>query len=186
MFSEDKELDILQNISESDGGIRQRDLARIIGLSLGMTNTILKRMAQKGWLKIRKVNNRNIQYIVSAQGMEAIARRSYRYFRRTIRNVVDYKEAVDRLLATVVQTGFKSLVLVGRSDLDFIVEHLCGKHRLSFRQVEAGDDAGTENTEVFHLYSERLPLERKEGRGRASLGALFVHHEEPEQGETGT
>ena len=185
MFSEDKELDILQNISESEGGVRQRDLARIIGLSLGMTNTILKRMAQKGWLMIRKVNNRNIQYVVSAQGMEAIARRSYRYFKRTVRNVVDYKEAIGHLLTAAHLAGYRELVLVGRSDLDFIVEHLCGKHHLSFRQTEAGEEAGTNAGETFRLFSEKLPLPERGERGCASLGGLLASHETPEKDEAG-
>jgi len=33
-----------------------------VGLSLGMTNAILKRLAAKGWITVRKVNNRNIRY----------------------------------------------------------------------------------------------------------------------------
>ena len=61
--------------------MHQRDLARIVGLSLGMTNAILKRL-------VKKVNNRNIQYIVSPKGINEITRRSYRYFKRTIKNVV--------------------------------------------------------------------------------------------------
>jgi len=36
-----------------------------VGLSLAMTNAILRRLVKKGWLKIKKVNNRNMQYIVS-------------------------------------------------------------------------------------------------------------------------
>lgn len=75
------EIDILETISQGRRNVNQRDLARIIGLSLGMTDSILKRLVKKGWLKIKKVNNRNIQYIVSPKGMEKIARRSYRYFR---------------------------------------------------------------------------------------------------------
>jgi DNA-binding MarR family transcriptional regulator len=68
--------------------VRQRDLAKIAGLSLGMTNAILKRLALKGLLTIKRVNNRNIHYIVTPTGIEAITRKSYRYFKRTIKNVV--------------------------------------------------------------------------------------------------
>jgi DNA-binding MarR family transcriptional regulator len=155
MLSSETEIDLLEKIVESPSNIRQRDLARIIGLSLGMANAIVKRLVQKGLLKIQKVNNRNIQYIVSPKGMEKIARRSYRYFRQTVKNVVYYKEAIEELLRRVASQGFTEIVLVGASDLDFIIEHLCAKHHLVLRRASK---AGPErNRQRFLLYSEKYP-----------------------------
>ena len=51
------------------------DLARIVGLSLGMTNAIRGRLAGKGWITIGKVNNRNIRYAVTPAGIEQITPR---------------------------------------------------------------------------------------------------------------
>ena len=145
------ELEILENIYKHDKqNVHQRDLARIVGLSLGMTNAILKRLVKKGWLKIKKVNNRNIQYIVSPQGIDEISRRSYRYFKRTIKNVVYYKEAISRLIREIKGRGYKGLVLIGESDLDFIVEHYCLKYGIEW----ITDDRKENSPEVFHLYSE--------------------------------
>ena len=73
----------------------------MIGMSLGMTNAILKRLVLKGYLSIRKVNNRNIAYAVTPAGVEAIAKRSYRYLRRTIGSIVRYKEAIEGLVRKV-------------------------------------------------------------------------------------
>jgi DNA-binding MarR family transcriptional regulator len=174
MISPEKETEILERISRSKSTIRQRDLARIIGLSLGMTNSILKRLTKKGLLEIKKVNNRNIQYVVSAQGMEAIARGSYRYFRRTLKNVVAYKEAMDELVQEAWQKGCSRLVLVGKSDLDFIVEHFCDKYRLDYRNVRSlsvdlsGDDGD------FILYSEKMAHPVLKSEKSVSLHALFV------------
>ncbi|HON14399.1 MAG TPA: transcriptional regulator, partial [Treponema sp.] len=90
----DPELTILETIYDSSrqaSSVKQRDLAYTAGTSLGMTNAILKRLTQKGWITIKKVNSRNIQYAVTPDGINEIARRSYRYFKRTIRNVVMYR-----------------------------------------------------------------------------------------------
>jgi len=155
MLSAETEIDLLEKILEHSSDIRQRDLARIIGLSLGMANAILKRLVQKGLLKIQKVNNRNIRYVVSPRGMERIARRSYRYFRQTVKNVVYYKEAIEELLDLVKARGVTEIVLIGPSDLDFIVEHLCAKHRLALRRATKA--APELNRQRFLLYSERYP-----------------------------
>ncbi len=171
--SSDRELDALERIQQSSNPVRQRDLARIIGLSLGMTNAILKRLAQKGLLQVQKVNNRNIQYVVSPKGMEEIAHRSYRYLKRTIKNVVYYKEAIDRLIQEAASQGFRRLVLVGSSDLDFIVEHLCHKHHLAFEQSRTAPDSAALEARAFVLYSENSRPSGAVASGSASLLSLF-------------
>jgi predicted transcriptional regulator len=151
----DRELDILENIRGGDrnGPVRQRDLARIVGISLGMTNVILKKLAQKGWLTIQRINSRHIQYAITPAGMEAIARRSYRYLKRVVKNVVHYKEILQRYLEGVKRDGFTILALIGKSDFDFILEHLCMHQELAFRRTVTG--SGAEH--VFVLYAEDVP-----------------------------
>jgi DNA-binding MarR family transcriptional regulator len=175
MISSETEIEILERISRSKSTIRQRDLARIIGLSLGMTNSILKRLTNKGLLKIKKVNNRNIQYVVSPAGMEAIARRSYRYFKRTLKNVVAYKEAMEELVQEIKQRGCRCLVLVGKSDVDFIVEHFCEKYRIGFRHVRSLSVDLPDEDGDFFLYSENQRGPFLETENSASLHALFVN-----------
>ena len=178
MISQETEIEILERISRSRSTIWQRDLARIIGLSLGMTNSILKRLTNKGLLQIQKVNNRNIQYVVSPAGMEAIAHRSYRYFKRTLKNVVAYKEAMNELVQEIKQKGFGRLVLVGKSDLDFIVEHFCIKYRLEYRSVGSSIGALQDQDGIFLLYSEKLTHSISEAENTASLRTLFLNRVE--------
>jgi DNA-binding MarR family transcriptional regulator len=164
MFTTDKELEILQHIHhESD--VHQRDLARIVGLSLGMTNAIVKRLAQKGFLLIRKINNRNICYAVTAEGIDEIARRSYRYFKRTIKNVVFYKEAVEALIRDAHKVGYSRIALVGPSDLDFIVEHCCRNHGLALERWNDGS-ALPSGGGVLLVFSENY--EGQDGHGSSA------------------
>ena len=180
MISPEKELEILERISRSKTTIRQRDLARIIGLSLGMTNSILKRLAKKGLLKIKKVNNRNIQYVVSPKGMEAIAGRSYRYFKRTIRNVVYYKEAIESIIQEAADRGYRRVVLVGASDLDFIVEHFCEKNQMANDRSPDGrrpaDKCAVDAAGTFLLFSENSIPANEQIQNAASLRTLFISH----------
>ncbi|MFP4377949.1 MAG: winged helix-turn-helix transcriptional regulator [Spirochaetales bacterium] len=90
-ITHDHELDVLSQPHQNNG-VKQRDLAQAIGLSLGMTNAILKRLAGKGFVTMRKLNARNIHYLVTPEGVDLIARRSYRYLRRTVGHVGRYKE----------------------------------------------------------------------------------------------
>jgi DNA-binding MarR family transcriptional regulator len=165
----DKEIEILQQIFENPEEVHQRDLARIAGLSLGMTNAILKRLAQKGLLTIRKVNNRNIRYVVSAKGAEEIARKSYRYFKRTIKNVTFYRRAIEDLVRKVKAKGYDGLVLVGVSDLDFIVEHACQVGNVRFVR----DDRELTGNE-FTLYSEHYIPDEETKAERNEEPVIFL------------
>ena len=144
----DKELEVLETIhsaSENGETMVQRDIAHVVGVSVGMTNAIMKRLVKKGLITIRKVNNRNIHYAVSPEGVRALSQKSYRYFRRTIKNVVYYKEKIGSILEEVRERGYGRVVLAGRSDLDFIVEHFCFKYGLEFCRAKAdkADDVDT-------------------------------------------
>jgi predicted transcriptional regulator len=133
----DTEYIILENIYGSQQEpLRQRDLAQIAGASLGMTNSILKRMAQKGWITIKKLNSRNIQYAVTLEGINEIIHRSYGYFKRTIRNVVYYKDILEDIVCQAKQRNIDTVILVGSSDLDFIVEHACRRWALTLIRVK--------------------------------------------------
>jgi predicted transcriptional regulator len=155
------ELDILQHILQSPGAVRQRDLATVVGKSLGMTNAILHRLTEKGMLTVLKVNNRNISYAVTPWGMRELAGRSYRYFKRTIKNVVDYKDAIEAELCGLLRTMAAErppadrceLLLVGPSDLDFILEYLAAKYQLVLSRAggagELGQGAVGTNVIVF-------------------------------------
>ena len=169
MTADNKEIKVLENIYQSSPEIRQRDLAEIAGLSLGMTNAIVKRLAGKGFLTIKRVNNRNIHYIVTPSGIEAITRKSYQYFKRTIKNVVFYRESIEDLIISIKKKGYEGIILKGPSDLDFIVEHACRKSGLRYIKE---DDL---SEKVFLLYSENyLPDKETAGDNRAFLQSILI------------
>ncbi len=146
----DSEIALLHNLHGSSDAIKQRDLARMIGMSLGMTNAVLKRLARKGWIVIRRVNSRNMRYAVTPAGIDQITRRSYRYFRQTIGQIVAYRKSVERIVGEARMNGHTSIVLVGESQLDFIIEHACSSAGLPLYRERPGKSAKS-----FFLYSER-------------------------------
>ncbi len=150
---EDAELAILESIYSSQKLERsptQRDLAEVSGLSLGMTNALLKRFAEKGWVLLKRLNARNIQYALTPEGVNEIAHRSYRYFRRTARNASVYRDLLEAFVLKAKRDGITRVVLAGPSDLDFILEYACERHGLIFvkgsdaaRAAKLGDDGLT-------------------------------------------
>ena len=98
-----------------------------------------------------------MRYAITPDGMHEIARRTYRYVRRTLRHVGDYRERIDELVASVAGAGYTTLVLTGSSDLDFLVEYACLRHGLTYeRETEEEIHKGDGNNRaIFHLIGER-------------------------------
>jgi hypothetical protein len=89
---------------------------------------------------IKRLNSRNIQYAVTLEGINELLRRSYRYIKRTIKNVVFYKDRIDQVISSAKAGDIGDVLLVGRSDLDFIVEHACNRHGVRLRRVAGPGD----------------------------------------------
>ncbi|MDR1178305.1 MAG: transcriptional regulator [Spirochaetaceae bacterium] len=171
----DSEFTILEHISGVSGTalpLRQRDLAQIAGTSLGMTNAILKRLAQKGWIVIKRLNSRNIQYAVTLEGINELVRRSYRYIKRTIKNVVFYKDRIDQVISSAKAGDTATVLLVGQSDLDFIVEHSCNHYGIRLRRA-AGLPPGVQvkpDEKQLTVYAETIMMNQVSG----GQNALFL------------
>jgi len=157
--SVDTEYTILENIydsGEQKSILRQRDLALKTGVSLGMTNAILRRLAQKGWITIKKLNSRNIQYAVTLDGINEIIHRSYNYFKRTIEMTVYYKEIINRIIRQAKQKNISAVILVGASDLDFIIEYACTCSGISFLKAAQPETMRIGNAETLKIYAETI------------------------------
>ena len=161
---EDAELAILEQIYSSQKrsrGITQRDLAVAADLSLGMTNALLKRFSDRGWLLLKRLNARKIQYALTPEGVNEIAHRTYRYFKRTARAAGLYRDMIEEFVMRKKREGVTRLVLAGVSDIDFLIEYACERHGLLF--VKAVDPAKAErlgsdgSTVVVHAEGDVFP-----------------------------
>ena len=161
MYTSDKEAIILEHIYNNNS-LKQRELANKAGISLGMTNAILKRLIEKGWLMIKRLNSRSISYVVSTAGEHEIFNQNYRYFKRTIDDVILYKDSIEQLVSEAAKDGYKTIVLVGQSDLDFLVEYTCGKAGIAFKKIEEVQA----NNNDFIIYSEQREVSNKSAEKR--------------------
>jgi DNA-binding MarR family transcriptional regulator len=157
----DTEYIILENLytsSRQNPPLRQRDLAQLARTSLGMTNSILKRLIQKGWINAKRLNSRNIHYAVTLEGTKEIIHRSYGYFKRTIKNIAFYKEAIDSIISGAAAEKMNAVLLIGTSDLEFIVEHSCQYYGISFLKSADIQILGSVDNNSLAVFAEDIPV----------------------------
>ena len=135
-----RELAVLAHVHNAEQAAAhpsQRSVAAALGMSLGLTNAILKRLTDKGFLMMRRINHNNVHYLVTPDGIDQISRRSYLYIRRTIGHVVRYKERLRAWCHAQKKAGTRRIVLAGQSDLEFLLEWCAHKEGLEFSHAPA-------------------------------------------------
>ena len=77
-------LRILEEI-DNDHATSQRDLAVKLNISLGLVNSFIKRLANKGYFKITSVPRNRVKYILTPKGATEKARLTYEYIQYSYR-----------------------------------------------------------------------------------------------------
>ena len=85
----------LFNTVESSPEINQRQLARELDVSLGLTNTYFQRVLKKGWIRAQQVKPRRWLYFLTPQGALEKSRLSLSYMSRTLDSIRELKSKGD-------------------------------------------------------------------------------------------
>lgn len=107
------ELEILKSVDE-DSKITQRELAKRTGLSLGSVNVLLKRLINKGLVKMEHISTRTIKYILTPQGMIEKARLTYQYIVLSYNHIANIENKLSKILDR--KKDDRKIILYGNKD----------------------------------------------------------------------
>ena len=100
MNQKDIRLDLLRKISENPQ-YTQRDLSREMGVSLGKVNYCLKKLSEKGWVKIMNFTNSSnklgYSYFLTPQGFKEKSRLTILFLKRKIIEYEILKKEINQL-----------------------------------------------------------------------------------------
>jgi len=153
----ERELKIIEEISRNKN-LTQRKISKGVGLSLGMTNLILKRLVNKGYIKVKGLDRRKVQYILTPKGFAEKAKKSYRYFLKTIHSLQEMKKKIQRLILAEYQKGNTNFIILGDGELADIVElslESSGKSNLKYRRISRLEEI--ENNNAVILLADNKP-----------------------------
>ncbi len=97
----------------------QRDLSRSAGLSLGMTNLILKRLTRKGLIKVRHLDWNRTQYLLTPKGALEKTRKTFDYALYTVRLFRQLQENMAAVLGS--ESGRDELWVVAQDELESVI-----------------------------------------------------------------
>jgi len=119
----EKEFAIIQEISKNHLP-HQRMISKKTGISLGLTNLIIKKLIRRGIVKSKQLNQHKVQYILTPKGFIEKARKSYSYTLKTFKVIRSVKENISQLIASYQQKGINNFIILGNDDLSEIIEDI--------------------------------------------------------------
>lgn len=169
---DERELKIIEEISQNQN-LTQRKISHKLGLSLGMTNIILKRLASKGYIRVKGLNRRKVQYILTPKGFAEKTKKSYRYFLKTIQSLQEMKKKIQRLILMEYEQGKTSFIILGDNELADIVElslKNLDKSELEYRRISRLEDVN--GSKAVILLAESKPELRTSAKTNRCINIL--------------
>jgi DNA-binding MarR family transcriptional regulator len=106
----EQDLRILEEI-ERDPDITQADLAARMNVAVGSVNWYIKRLINKGYVKVRQMQRRKLKYFITPQGLAVKAHLTTQYMRASLRTYRELRQEARETLERVQAAGHQSLHL---------------------------------------------------------------------------
>ena len=125
----------LFNTVESRPEINQRQLARELNVSLGLTNTYFQRVLKKGWIRAQQVKPRRWLYFLTPKGAMEKSRLSVSYMHRTLNSFRELKSKGDEHLRILSKKGVRGIHLCGEDDLTEVLSYCFSGYEIKLLSV---------------------------------------------------
>jgi DNA-binding MarR family transcriptional regulator len=107
-----RELEILERL-ENNGHLTQRDLSKEVGIALGLVNHLLKKMVNKGWIKIKNIDAKKIRYLITPEGAREKSSLLYKRVESTIHFYLEAKRVIKDKVIHLKNEGIESVSIYG-------------------------------------------------------------------------
>jgi len=95
----------------------QRDLANELNISLGLVNSFIKRLTNKGYFKIVNIQRNRVKYLLTPQGVAEKTRLTYEYVKLSYQFYGDARQKLRNLYKELEVEGSNLILFYGAGDL---------------------------------------------------------------------
>jgi DNA-binding MarR family transcriptional regulator len=132
----ERDLVILKHIEENPD-VTQASMAAQVGVAIGTINWHLKRLIDKGYVKVRKAQRRKLRYIITPEGIALRARLTVDYIQSSFELYRLVRGRMKTVIEQVKQRGHRRIRLEGSGDVADVCRLTCVEHGIEI--VEANN-----------------------------------------------
>lgn len=125
MQTEDqRELTLLEQI-EQDPDITQASLATQLGVAVGTVNWHLKRLIEKGYVKVKRAERRKLRYIITPEGIALRARLTVDYIEQSFNLYRRVRERAQGSIQKLQDAGYERVRIDGNGEVADVCRLSC-------------------------------------------------------------
>jgi DNA-binding MarR family transcriptional regulator len=119
-----RELALLEHI-ESNPDVTQATLATQLGVAVGTVNWHIKRLIEKGYIKIKRAERKKLRYIITPEGIALRTLLTVDYVEQQFLLYRNTRQRVREHLEQIKSAGYKKVSIRGEGDVADICRLSC-------------------------------------------------------------
>lgn len=118
------EYSLLNEIAQ-DSMVTQAGLSDRLGIAVGSVNWYIKRLVQRGWVKVSHLDRTRLKYDLTQKGMKVFSQRALLYARDSLKVYSNVRSKAKKLVADLNKVGIKHVYLDGSDAMIDILRLTC-------------------------------------------------------------
>ncbi len=131
------EYSLLNEIAQ-DSLVTQAALSKRLGIAVGSVNWYIKRLIQRGWIKVSHLDRTRLRYDLTNQGMHVFSQRALLYARNSLKVYGDLRSKAKALVGDLKHRGVQQVYLTGNDEMMDILRLTCIENGISFTPAPSG------------------------------------------------
>ena len=118
------EYSLLNEIAQ-DSMVTQAGLSDRLGIAVGSVNWYIKRLVDRGWVKVSHLDRTRLKYDLTSKGMAVFTQRALFYARDSLKVYSDIRDKAKELVSELRQQGINQVYLDGSDAMIDILRLTC-------------------------------------------------------------
>jgi DNA-binding MarR family transcriptional regulator len=131
------EYTLLNEIAQ-DSMVTQAGLSNRLGIAVGSVNWYIKRLVQRGWIKVSRLDRTRLKYDLTTEGMMVFTERAVLYARDSLKIYSELRSKARKMVTELKGQGVKRVYLDGNDAMMDIMRLTCIEAGISFDRVAKG------------------------------------------------
>jgi DNA-binding MarR family transcriptional regulator len=116
-----------------DPMVTQAGLSTQLGIAVGSVNWYIKRLVQRGWVKVSHLDRTRLKYDLTSEGMQVFTQRALLYARDSLKVYRDLRDRAKETAEQLKRRGVTEVYLPGDDEIADIMRLTCIETGLAIR-----------------------------------------------------
>jgi len=156
-----RDLIILEKI-EQNPDVTQAMMANQLGVAVGTVNWHLKRLIQKGYIKVSRVARRKLLYIITPEGLALRANLAVDYIQSSFELYRLVRSRMQVALKRIQDKGYQTVCILGDGDVADICRLTCLEKNVTVVQDSSAPQLAVVGLKIFIDWGDGIQIDPNE------------------------